>query len=562
MSLRPHPIAPVPEETTRVARAAFPKGTPYLTLRDTLGTLFQDEDFADLYAHEGQPGLSPWQLALVTLMQFRENLADRQAAEAVRGRIDWKYLLGLELTDPGFHFSVLSAFRERLVTGEGTERLLNTLLAHCRELGVLKERGQQRTDATHVLAAIRVLNRLELLGETLRAALNDLATVVPAWLQGMAPPVWYERYGKRIEDTRLPKAEAAREAYAQQVGEDGFALLEALDTAPSALELRERASVATLRQLWAQHFERRPDASATSTPPVSRVRLKTPRELPRAADNLESPYDVEARYSRKRGAPWTGYTVHLSETCDATEVHLITHVHTTPATVHEAMCTAAIQQALVDKDCAPQEHLVDSAYIDAALLVSSPQEQGITLFGPPRPNASWQAHVEGAYTIEQFQIDWDRQQVTCPQGKVSATWTPQMDHTGSASISVKFRQKDCDACGARATCTRAKTMPRHLHFRPREQWEALATLRAQLSAEAGKARYKRRAGIEGTLSQGVRAFGLRRTRYRGVQKTHLQHVAMAAAINIERLVAWCEDRPRATTRTSRFAALAPEEPSA
>src|SRR5262245_38871208 len=163
MSLRPQPIAPVPPDTVRVARAAFPKGTPYLTLRDALGTIVQDDTFADLYSREGQPGLAPWPLALVTVMQFREHLADRQAAEAVRGRIDWQYLLGLALTDPGFHFSGLSEFRDRLVTGEVGERRLDTLLRRCRELGLLKARGQQRTDAPYVFAAIRVLNRLALL---------------------------------------------------------------------------------------------------------------------------------------------------------------------------------------------------------------------------------------------------------------------------------------------------------------------------------------------------------------------------------------------------------------
>src|SRR5437764_2749151 len=135
MSLHPHLIAPVPAETARVARAAFPKGHPYLTFREALGTIFQDEDFASLYAHTGQPGVSPWRLALVTIMQFRENLADRQAAEAVRARIDWKYLLGLELTDPGFDFSVLSEFRDLLLAGEAAERRLEPLLARRRGLG-------------------------------------------------------------------------------------------------------------------------------------------------------------------------------------------------------------------------------------------------------------------------------------------------------------------------------------------------------------------------------------------------------------------------------------------
>src|SRR3712207_5427248 len=200
MSLKPSPIEPVPEETARIARAAFRKGNPLLQLRDELGLIFADADFADLFPKRGQPGLAPWRLALVTLLQFRENLADRQAAEAVRARIDWKYLLGLELADPGFDASVLCEFRARLVEGGAKERLLEKLLVRGRELGLLKVRGRQRTDATHVLASIRMLNRLELVGETLRAALNELATLAPDWLRGAAACAWYERYARRVED--------------------------------------------------------------------------------------------------------------------------------------------------------------------------------------------------------------------------------------------------------------------------------------------------------------------------------------------------------------------------
>ena len=212
MSLRPPAREPVPEATARVARAAFPKGNPYLTLRDALGTIFQDDDFTDLSSHEGQPGLSAWRLALVTIMQFRETRSDRQAAESVRARIDWKYLLSLDLTDPGFDFSVLSAFRDRLLAGSAVERWLDKLLERCRAIGWLKARGAQRTDSTHVLAAMRVLNRLELVAETLRAALNAVAPVAPAWLQTLSPLAWYDRYGRRMEDARLPKDPAEREA--------------------------------------------------------------------------------------------------------------------------------------------------------------------------------------------------------------------------------------------------------------------------------------------------------------------------------------------------------------
>jgi transposase len=558
MSLHPHALESVPEETARVARAAFPKGNPYLLLRDTLGTIFQDNDFAACFPLEGQPGLPPWRLALVTIMQFREHLADRQAAEAVRARIDWKYLLGLELTDPGFDFSVLSEFRDRLLASNAEMLLLEKLLERCRAMGWLKACGSQRTDSTHVLAAIRVLNRLELVAETLRAALNAVATVAPDWLQRLAPLAWYERYSKRIEDVRLPRDQADREAYAQMIGEDGFYFLDALEAAEAPKEARELPILENLRRTWQRHYERTVDqAMAAGGGTQLRVRFKTSRELPPAAEGIESPYDADARYRHKRDTSWTGYMVHVSETCEPTAPHLLTHVHTTPATVHEAQCTTPIQQALLDKELPPYEHFVDAAYISAELLVHSRDEQGITLRGPTRPSQGWQMQVAGAYTVEQFTVDWERQQVCCPQGKRTASWQEHVTPDGPPYILASFRRQDCQACPARPLCTQAQQQGRRLRLPPQEQYEALAAARAWYASEEGIERYQQRAGVEGTLSQGVRAFGWRRTRYRGLPKTHVQHIATAAAINIDRIVAWLDERPRAQTRTSRFAALAP-----
>jgi len=558
MSLRPHTLEPMPEETVRVARAAFPKGNPYLLLRDTLGTIFQDDDFTTCFPLDGQPGLPPWRLALVTIMQFRENLADRQAAEAVRARIDWKYLLGLALTDPGFDFSVLSEFRDRLLASSAEELLLDKLLERCRALGWLKVRGAQRTDSTHVLAAIRVLNRLELVAETLRAALNAVATVAPDWLQGFTPLAWYERYGRRIEDVRLPRDKTDRDAYAQMVGEDGFHFLDAIEASDTPQEVRQLPVLESLRRTWQRHYERTGDAVLVAERDAKPcVRFKANRELPPAAESIESPYDADARYRHKRDTTWTGYMVHVSETCEPPTPHLLTHVHTTPATVHEAQCTTPIQQALLDKELPPQEHFVDAAYMSAELLVHSRDEQGITLRGPTRPRQGWQQQVAGAYTLEQFTVDWERQQVYCPQGKRSGSWHELVAPDGHASIMVSFRRQDCHTCPTRPLCTQARQQMRRLRLPPREQYEALAAARAWYGSAEGSERYQQRAGVEGTLSQGVRAFGLRRTRYRGLPKTHMQHVAIAAAINMDRIVAWLDERLRATTRTSRFAALAP-----
>src|SRR6266403_6039591 len=148
MSLHPEASYPIPEDTQRVARAAFPRGNLYMQVADRLGTIYHDAQFSALFPRRGQPAETPARLALATVLQFAEGLSDRQAADAVRARIDWKYALGLELTDPGFDHTVLSEFRCRLVHGQAELQLLDTLLKRCRELGLIRERGRQRTDST------------------------------------------------------------------------------------------------------------------------------------------------------------------------------------------------------------------------------------------------------------------------------------------------------------------------------------------------------------------------------------------------------------------------------
>src|SRR5690348_11068756 len=197
----------IPEETIRVAHAAYPHGNTLMKMRDALGTIYQDQSFASLFPHNGRAVEAPWRLALITVLQFVEELPDRQAADAVRGRIDWKYLLGLELADPGFDASVLSEFRKRLVQGEAEHLLLNAMLTLFKERGWLKARGRQRTDSPHGLAKIRAKSRLVCVGETLRAALNSLAIVAPDWLLEHSPMEWVQRYGHRVEGTQFPTSQ-------------------------------------------------------------------------------------------------------------------------------------------------------------------------------------------------------------------------------------------------------------------------------------------------------------------------------------------------------------------
>src|SRR6266516_1477536 len=221
MSLHPQVLCPIPEETARVAHAAYPKGNLYLRIRDELGTLYEDERFADLFPRCGPSALAPWRLLFVCLLQFAEGLSDRQAADAVRGRLDWKYLLGLEMTDPGFDASVLCDFRTRLLEGGVEQQVLQLLLDTAMKRGWLKAHGKQRTDSTHVLGAIRALSRLETVGETMRATLNVLATVAPEWLRSHLSSDWFDRYEHRCEAYRLPKRKVERKQYAEVIGADG-----------------------------------------------------------------------------------------------------------------------------------------------------------------------------------------------------------------------------------------------------------------------------------------------------------------------------------------------------
>jgi transposase len=546
MSLHPEPIGEIPAETARVARAAFPGGTLITRLRDEFAALYQDADFRTLYPVRGQPGLAPWRLALVTVFQFLEHLSDRQAADAVRGRIDWKYALGLELTDAGFHFSVLTEFRARLVAGKAEHLLLDRMLERFKARGLVKARGKQRTDSTHVLAAVHDLHLLELVTETLRATLDDLAAVVPDWLRGVARPVWFERYGRRVEDYRLPKRQEDRKALALKVGADGFVLLDALDGQGAPAAAREVPMVETLRTVWRIHYAREQDG----TP-----RWRAGSELPPVGERLQSPYDPEAHYSTKRQMEWSGYKVHVTETCDADAAHLVTDVMTCPAMQPDMASTADIHKRLADKGLLPAEHFVDSAYVDAALLVGSRRDHGISLQGPVRGVANQYARAE-EYEQRRFVINWEREQVTCPQGKTSVTWRAGRDQVGAPRIQAMFSRTDCGACAVRTLCTPAKEARRSVYFHPRPEYEALNTARERMHDPAWKASYRVRAGIEGTLSQGVRAFGMRRSRYVGLTKTSLQHACTAAAMNVARIVDWLDKKPRAKTRVTRFAALA------
>ena len=546
MSLHPQSNWTIPPDTATVARAAFPKGNVYLKMRDHLGPLYEDAEFATLFRQDcGASAYSPAQLALVSVMQFAEGLSDRQAADAVRGRIEWKYALGLELTDAGFNYSLLSEFRQRLVSGGRALQLLDRMLVQFQAQGWLKAGGKARTDSTHVLAATRKLNRLEAVGETLRHALEVLAVVDGDWLQAQVRPDWFERYGSRIESSRLAHRKSEQADYLQQVGEDGHHLLAALYGVDAPLYLAQVPAVETLRRVWVQQYFIE----------AGQVRLRPAGEMPPATELIQSPYDIEARNRTKRQTNWTGYSIQISETCDPDLPHLITHIETATATTADSQQLPVIHQALAEKNLLPGEHFVDTGYVSALNLHQSAQAE-IELVGPAPGDSSWQAHQPDGLDLTQFTIDWTHKQVTCLAGQISPQWRPFTTSDGVQVIEVKFDKSTCQACPLRPRCTRSPTHPRMLKFRIQPLHKALTQARQRQSNPEFHQRYGTRAGIEGTISLACCHFGLRRSRYIGLAKTHLQHGLTAAAINLSRILNWLDSRPRAQTRISNFAKLA------
>jgi transposase len=537
----------VPAETARVAQAAFPKGNNYMTMRDVINEIYPNSHFAYLFSLAGRPAEAPGQLALVLVMQYAEGLSDRQAADAVRSRIDWKYGLGLPLTDPGFSHGVLAQFRNRLIAGGEEALLFEDMLSRFGEMGLLKSKGSQRTDSTYILAATRALNRLELVGETLRHALEVLAVSYPNWLRQQLQPDWFDRYGARFEEYRLPKTASEQQAMAATIGQDGAYLLLQIQNEPATFGQKDLPVLNRLCQIWRQQYY---------YDEAGQLQWRQAKQgLPPVAKVIQTPYDVEARYSRKRSTEWTGYKVHFSETCDVHAPNLVTHVLTTPATTPDNKALPEIQRALVEKECTPSTHLVDAGYVDADNLVAS-QAANIDLLGPALADTSWQGRDPDAFDLSTFAVDWEAQVVTCPGGKKSRTWYPRRTHADKPSFEVHFAQHDCLSCSQRSRCTQSKKNPRLLSLRPKEQHLALQMARKRQETSLFKEKYKQRAGVEGTISQGTRSFDLRRTRYLGLAKSHLHHLLVAAAMNLTRVVLWLRDIPRAQTRTSAFAKLA------
>ena len=379
----------------------------------------------------------------------------------------------------------------------------------------------------------------------MRFALNSLAVLAPDWLLAHCDDTWVDRYVHRFEEAHLPKGQGERQLIAERIGQDGTHLLTDLLAPTAPPWLRQVPAVERLRQVWVQNYLYEND----------QLHWRTNENIPPASRFISSPYDTEARYAKKRDTTWVGFKVHLTETCDEDTPHFITHVETSLAPSADDSITLKIHEDLKQSDLLPSDHWLDAGYVTGKNLVNSSQEFGVQIIGPTRANHKWQASLSPGFDVSQFAIDWQAKQARCPEGHTSHSWTPAIDDGHNEVIKIKFSPKECRDCPSCAKCTRSAPPRRTLTIRPQEQYLALQQARDLLTTKQSTLSYSLRQGVEGTISQGVRAFGMRRSRYVGRRKTHLQHVAIASAINIVRLAAWLQGERPEKTRTSAFLKL-------
>jgi IS5 family transposase len=576
VSMRAVPLAePDPVVAAAIGRkyAGKKKAPLAVTMRDRLGEWMTDEVFAAAFGARGRPGEPPAVLAVVTVLQFAYDLGDREAAEAVETRLDWAYALGLPLDDPGFDHSVLSEFRAR-VAGHGLEEaVLDALLAKLADEGLVRAGGKQRTDSTHVIAAVRGLHTIELAGESVRAAAEALAAACPDWLAArLCTADWTRRYGARIDSWHLPSGKAERDKLLIAYARDGYALVSACyeDSAPGWA--RELPAVQVLRTVLIQNFHLDRDGHGREV--IRRREAGLESGIPPAHLTIASPYDSGARWGKKDDLLWLGYKLHITETCEDpppcgcvpdpaaarprrcghdVRPNLITHVATTDATVTDYEMTVPVSAALHAKGLPPGRHYADSGYASPQNMLDSARGYGITLVTPLIADSSPQARSGGGYDRSAFAIDYDARTATCPQGQASHRWT-QTTQRGKDVIAVKFAAGTCRPCPARAQCTADRT-GRGLTLPARDLYQAQAAARAGQDSKEWREDYRRRAGVEATISQAVTVTGCRRARYRGLAKTRLEHVYAAVALNLWRLDAYWNDTPLDRTRTSHLARL-------
>ncbi len=524
MSLQWQLSREVPADTAAIGQTLFRESNPYRQLGDRFNELFPKESaFESLHHVTGRGVIPRLLLGLITVFQIMEKVPDRVAAELVVSRLDWKYALHLPLPYPGFHFTNLNHFRTLLRTNQQERQLFDHLIAKLQAADLIQKQGKTRTDSTHILAVVQHLSQLELVTESLRVALRAVTALDRAWLEQNVPATFQEAYSERKWDYGLSAAEIQSKLV--QAGKDGVWFLSQVDQS-AAKAVCQLSEVAVLRTVLNQQFSAGPgSAPVTKRPTGSAV--------------IESPHEPEARYGTKRGKGWIGYKGQITETCDADRPHLIVDLEPTGALENDSPQLPKIQARLAQQGIVPEEQQVDQGYMSGKNLVTS-AAAGINLMGKPL------ADTQGPAGFQQtdFQIDEAAQQATCPAGQTSKVWAecPGPDEE-PATIKIRFDGATCRQCAFFGKCT-TSSQGRSLTLNPYRA--ALEARRAEAQTAEFLKKLHIRAGIEATVSEGVRGYRLRSARYRGKVKLRLQTYFTAIAMNLKRLCRWwTQPRPPA-----------------
>lgn len=518
MCLKAKASWPMPKETYEIGIKILKADSPYKLVGDELFGMFTEAEFADLYPAEGKPGYSPVILLFVSVFQYIEKYPDRQAAEAVRMRIDWKYALHLPLDYVGFDFSVLSEFRDRLLRGQAERRVFDRLVAILRAKGLIKERGKQRTDSLAMLTKVRQLSRLEMVVESLRLAVSAVLKAQRSWGETVIPPAWEERYSERFVLERHRPEEW--DAYERTVGDDGQWFLERVESEGAPAELKDLPEVQVLKTVWAQQFQ------WAAGQMVYQHNLGFDGHT-----QIQSPHDPQARYSEKRDTQWVGGKLQVTETDDAGYPHLITDITATCSSLTDYEALPAIQERLAERQCLPAQQYVDCGYTSGTNLEQS-QKQDIDLIGPVQQTVTAQSKLPDGITTDQFAIDLEQQQATCPAGYT----TQRHAQREKDEVRFYFPVEVCAACPLRLRCCTGNG-GRTLCVK--RSYQALRQARQrQQSPDFKKDYHQHRSGIEGCLSALARGNGLRVSRYIGHPKRTFQALFGGAAANLKRAARW------------------------
>ena len=479
------------------------------------------EELAQCYEPEnGRPGIEPVVLLGVLIFQFMERVPDRQAVEMVKYHLGWKLALNLKLGADGFHPTTLVHFRQRLLEAGKSGLAFGVVLNALEEEGFIAKRSRQRLDSTHILGAVARMSALECVRETLAVALDELEGKLR---KDQRPEFWEELWERYVESKLDYKsAEETLQSKRRQSGADCLRLLEWLE--PLGAEVREAKGVALLRKVFSQQYE------VQQSGQIEPVKVH-------ASGIVQNPHDADVEWSAKghgkEKKEWKGYKIQVAETVasQADQSSFIASVVTQRATESDdAGLPATLQKQKALGLGLPSELYTDGAYISGRAIQEA-KEAGWQLLGPAQPSAS-RVRLAKEYRIEAFDISITERKAVCPDGKTSTNCS-KLTEEKSGKVAYRFEfGSQCHSCPHKAACI-PSALP-HRTILVGAYHEELQQRRRDQQSEEFQLRMHQRNAIEGTISELVRGYSLRRARYRGFIKVDLQNQLIATACNIKR----------------------------